>query len=174
MAAVSDLNVVTAAFLQTAVDALDLTPLGAPGRQYVAPGEPALDCCGQLTVWLERLARANPNGGFGVLAPVKSGTRGGLPLLTINVQATRCQIGIENLSVTALPDPADLQATADIVDQDGWALHCHFMAELREGGALAQICTGAELLEGVKIVPQGGCVGWTFRFIYPIEGGRLS
>lgn len=177
MADINDLNAVTDAFLATALDALSLTDAGPPGRAYVSPSESALDCCGQCTVWLQEIGETNFAAGSGALAAEKAIKRGGLPQLLIFVQATRCHVGLKAL-VKALeegnpPNVADLQATAHMVDQDGWALRIHFAYELRKG-ALSEICSGAEMLGGVKLTSQGGCVGWTFSFRYPIQGGRLG
>lgn len=173
MAGINDLNDVTAAFLTVALEALALTDAGPPGRSYVAPGEPALDCCGQLTVWLSDLTEIAQISATGALGPSKAVTRGSLPSLGIFVQATRCQIGLDKLREGALPRAVDLQATAHMVDQDGWALRLHFADSIRNG-LLARQCSGVALLGGQKLIPQGGCVGWTFQFRYPIEGGTLT
>lgn len=173
MAEINDVNTITAAFLAAAIRALDLTDEGPPGRVYVSPGEPALDCCGQLTVWTQSITEIGFAAGEGALANANRLKRGGMPQLLIYVQATRCQIGLNRLSESELPDPADLQATAMIVDQDGWALRCHMAWELRHG-ELAEICRGVEMLGGQKLTPEGGCVGWTFQFQYPLEAGVLA
>jgi hypothetical protein len=172
VASVDDLNTVAQAFLVAATTALDLTPAGAPGRRYVSPGEPALDCCGQLTVWVQSLSDADMNAGPGALAPAKRINRGGQPQVVIFVQATRCVDTTPNSS-TELPDPTKLEEAATAINRDGWALRSQLMWELRHG-ELAQICAGAEFLGGDVLVPQGACAGWTFQFRYPIEGGVLG
>jgi hypothetical protein len=174
---INDLNVVTAAFLTVALEALSLTDAGPPGRAYVSPGEPAMDCCGQCTVWLQDIDQTNFTTGPGALAGEKAIKRGNLPQLVIFVQATRCSVNLAAL-IKALeegkpPNTDDLQATAHMVEQDGWALRNHFAYSLRKG-ELSRVCMGAEMLGGVKLTPQGGCVGWTFSFRYPIEGGILG
>ena len=171
MATVDDLNVVAEAFLAAATDALALTPSGAPGRRYVSPGEPALDCCGQLTVWVQVLSDADLNAGAGALARAKAINRGGQPQVTLYVQATRCVDLKEDAN--GLPLPANLQAAATAINADAWALRCHLLWELRHG-ELAELCSGAEFLGGTALVPQGGCVGWTFGFRYPVEGGSIE
>lgn len=172
MAAVDDLNEVAAAFLSAATDALDLTPAGAPGRRYVSPGEPALDCCGQLTVWIQQLGDADLNAGPGALARSKAINRGGKPQVSIYIQATRC-VDLNPEKAGGLPQPVLLEEAATTINRDGWALRCHLLWEIRHGD-LAELCSGVEFLGGNVITPQGGCVGWTFLFRYPVEGGVLT
>lgn len=172
MASVDDLNTVAQAFLTAATDALELTPSGAPGRRYVSPGEPALDCCGQLTVWIQQIADAELNAGTGALSRAKAINRGTQPQVTLFVQATRC-VDLKSNTTTGLPEPAALEEAATAINQDGWALRCHLLSELRHG-ELAQLCAGAEFLGGSALIPQGGCVGWTFSFRYPVEGGIIG
>lgn len=175
MAMIDDLNVVSAAFLDAATAALDLTPTGAPGRRFVSPGEPALDCCGQLTVWIQDISEVGFQGGSGALAPSKRTLRGSMPSIAIFVQATRCSAAVMAWDAKAneLPSAALLQQDAEMIDQDGWALRLHMADEIRNG-ELSRICFGVEMLGGVKLTPQGECIGWTFSFRYPIEGGTLG
>ncbi len=172
MATLNDLNDVSAAFLTVALEALAKTNAGAPGRAYVNAGEPAMDCCGQCVIWIQDLTEAAAVGAQGALGPSKAVLRGSLPQITVFVQATRCQIGLDKLRENELPKPGDLQATATMVDQDGWALRLTFADSIRNG-LLSRVCSGVEMLGGTKLTPQGGCVGWTFSFRYPIEGGKL-
>ncbi len=172
MATLDDLNVVAQAFLAAATTALDLTDVGAPARRYISPGEPALDCCGQLTVWIQAIANADLLAGNGALSREKAINRGTQPEITLFLQATRC-VDLTPVKATDLPDPAALQAAATAMNQDGWALRTQLMWELRHG-ELAQVCSGAEFLGAQALIPQGGCVGWTFSFRYPVEGGVIG
>jgi hypothetical protein len=172
MATVDDLADVAEAFLAAAVTSLSVTPTGAPARRYVSPGEPALDCCGQLTVWTQTLDDAALAAGQGALARPDAIRRGTQPQVSLFIQITRCA-DITPAKVDSLPDPAKLQDAAVMVDQDGWAMRCGMMFELRHGD-LANLCSGAEFLGAQKLVPQGGCVGWTFSYRYPIEGGIIT
>lgn len=128
--------------------------------------------CGQLTVWVQSLADADMNGGSGALASAKRINRGTQPEVTIFVQATRC-VDLTTSKPTDLPDPVKLQEAAEAINRDGWALRGQLMWELRHGD-LAKLCSGAEFLGGEVLVPQGGCVGWTFQFRYPVEGGVFA
>jgi hypothetical protein len=172
VATLDDLNDVAQAFLDAATDALDLTAAGAPGRRYISPGEPALDCCGQLTVWIQTLTDADLAAGSGALSRQKAVNRGTQPEILLNIQATRC-IDLTPDPATELPYPERLEDAALAMNQDGWALRCHLMDSLRHG-ALAQVCSGAEFLGANALIPQGGCVGWTFTFRYPIDGGIIG
>jgi len=172
VATVDDLNVVAAAFLNAAIDALDLTPAGAPSRAFVSPGEPALDCCGQLTVWIQQIANADLLAGNGALSRAKAINRGTQPEAVVFVQATRC-VDLRSEGSSGLPAVANLAEAATVINRDVWALRCHLMSELRHG-ELAQVCSGAEFLSANAILPQGGCVGWTLSFRYPVEGGLLG
>jgi hypothetical protein len=172
VATVDDLNVVAEAFLAAATAALELTPAGAPGRRYVSPGEPALDCCGQLTVWMQQISDAGLQAGNGALSRAKAINRGTQPEVTVFIQATRCA-DLTPVGTMDLPSPEALGAAATVINRDGWALRCHLMSELRTG-ELAQVCSGAEFLGANVLIPQGGCVGWTLSFRYPVEGGLLG
>lgn len=173
MATINDIFDVEQAFLAAAVAALELTDAGAPPRQIISPGQPALDCCGQVAVWAQTLGETDFQHGQGALAAASRIRSGGLPQLLISIQATRCHLGLKAIEKGDLPSPADITATARIVDQDGWALRNHIAWELRHG-ALADLCNGVEMLGGEKMIPQGGCVGWGFAYRYPIEGGILA
>ena len=174
MAALDDLYTIAAAFLDSATDALALTDEGPPARAFVSPGEPALDCCPQLAVWTQNLidgAMLQEPTGLGAARKIN---RGGLPVVTIFVQAVRCAPMIEDTGgKIKLPDPDELSAAARAIDQDGWALWNHISWDLRHGD-LANVCAGAWRDGGTKLQPQGGCAGWTFIFRYPVEGGQFG
>ena len=172
MATVADLNVVAQAFLVAATDALELTAAGPPARRYVSPGEPALDCCGQLTVWIQQISDAELLAGSGALARAAAIKRGTQPEIGLFVQATRC-VNLAADKATDLPSPTNLEAAAVAINEDAWALRTQLMWDLRHGD-LAQVCSGAEFLGANALIPQGGCVGWTFSFRYPIEGGVIG
>ena len=128
-----------------------------------------MDCCGELVVWTQTLADQQSQ-----IPEPKQLRHGKQPLLTIIVRATRCAPTMkEEGGKIRFPDPADLQAAAKMVEQDGWALWNHISWSLRHG-ELKKICAGAYRDGAVKLTPQGGCVGWTFTFRYPLEGSLLG
>ena len=163
------------AFLDAATDALAFTDAGPPGRRFVSAGQPALDCCGQLTVWTQFLTEADTFSGAGALAGSHKPKIGAAPILTVNIQATRCATGKldEEGGRITLPTPAELDADAKAISQDGWALWNHLNWALKHGD-LAQVCSGAWRDQAQELTPQGGCIGWQFTFRYPIEGGTFG
>ena len=174
MAAVADLYNIASAFLAASITALQETAAGPPERAFVAPGDPALDCCDQLTVHTASLGEYDLLTGPGALAKPHAINRGGKPGSTLQIQITRCvPVPREASGTIILPDPVDQQTAARIIDEDGWALWLGLSAALKHGD-LAQICEGAERLGAVKMTPQGGCGGWVFTYRYPIQGGILA
>lgn len=175
MTTIDDLYDIAVAFLDASIAALELTPAGAPDRAFVSHGQPALDCCDQLTVHNQILGEEPLFSGAGALAPAKRIHRGGVPQVRIAVQIARC-VPLPRTNGTEIvpPSPADQQAAARMIDQDGWALWLGLSAALKEGGSLHEACGGAERLGGEKMIPQGGCGGWVFGYRYLLEGGRLG
>ncbi len=174
MASVSDVFDIAAAFLDAAVTALEQTAAGPPDRQFVAPGEPALDCCGQLAVWTQSISEVPLSAPGGALARAKQINRGNALTVNLAVQVTRC-IAVSRVvgGKPIPPSPAQQQADAQTIDEDGWALWLG-MAYALKHGSLHEICSGAERVGAQKMTPQGECAGWIFGFRYPIEGGVLG
>lgn len=174
MAALDDLYDIAVAFLAASVAALDKTDEGSPDRAFVSHGQPALDCCPQLTVHTQVLGEVALNGGVGALGPAKRINRGGLAQVTLAIQITRC-VPEPTVSASKItpPTPALQQAAAKVIDEDGWALWLGLNDALKHGD-LHEICGGAIRLGGEKMIPQGGCGGWIFGYQYPIEGGLLG
>lgn len=174
MATVSDLFDIAAAFLAASITALEKTTAGPPDRAYVAPGDPALDCCDQLTVHNQFLGEVAFEAGSGAMARAKAINRGGLATATVVIEITRCvAVGTVSAGKISPPKAVELQQSARTIDEDGWALWLGLNYSLKHGD-LAQFCSGAERLGGTKLIPQGGCGGWVFSYRYPIEGGILA
>lgn len=176
MASIDDLYELAAAFLQAAETALEQTPSGPPARAFVSPGEPALDCCDQLTVHTTLINEAdlNTRSTSGALGAAKSINRGGVIRVTLEIMVTRCvPTPEEKNGRIRLPDPAELDAAARTIDEDGWALWVG-MSQALKHGSLHELCSGAERLGAVKLAQQGGCGGWVFTYRYPIEGGMIG
>lgn len=176
MATVSDIYDIAAAFLAAAVEALDKTSVGAPDRAFVAYGEPALDCCGQLTVYTQSISEVDvrTRQSAGALGAAKQINRGGAVMITLIVQITRCITPPkESGGKITYPPPAVQQAEAQMIDEDGWALWLGMNYALKHG-TLHELCSGAERLGAQKMTPQGSCAGWFFTYRYPIEGGILG
>lgn len=174
VAAADDLFVVEEAFLAASIAALDPTDAGAPDRAFVAPGDPALDCCDQLTVHTQSLTELGMNAGAGANARARGLQRGDKNEALLLIEITRCvPVPTESGGKIVLPSPAAQQAAAKTISEDGWALWLGLSASLRDG-PLSNICSGAVRLGALKLPPQGGCGGWIFTYQYPLGGGRLS
>ena len=174
MATVDDLYDVAVLFLAAAEDALALTDAGTPSRSFVGDGQPALDCCGQLVVWNQSLEDFDTIAGQGGLgAQRRVGNIGTIPRTNVFLLATRCVL-YEPIDpeTSELPAPAGIQATAHMIDQDGWAIYLGISHALRSG-PLADHCKGFEFVGAQKITPQGLCVGWQFQWRYQIDPGLL-
>lgn len=174
MATVSDVFDIAKAFLDASIEALEQTDSGPPDRAFVAPGDPALDCCDQLVTWTQAINEVPLTGGTGAMGPARRIARGNAIVVTIAVQITRCiAVSKEVGGKIVPPDALEQQASAQTIDEDGWALWLGLTYALKHG-SLANICSGAERLGGQKLMPQGGCGGWLFTYRYPIEGGILG
>src|ERR1041385_2491168 len=86
----ADLYDIAKAFLDASITALNQTTEGAPERAFVNAGEPALDCCPQLTVYTQALTEANLAGGSGGLSAPHKINRGGLAQTTLSIMIARC------------------------------------------------------------------------------------
>lgn len=146
------------ALLLVAEDALAETPAGVPERSYVAPAEPAFDCCPFLTVHVPALTEAPTGTGPGGVSPGHRTMRGSIILVTYNVLAIRCA---PEASGSGLPATASIEAVAEQVQADGWAL----WNRLRSAVASEEIfgtCSEVYFDGGASVPEQGGCIGWRF------------
>ena len=160
-----DLFTLAEDFLDACVEALDTIPTfapglgGAPERSYVAPGLPALDCCPQLTVDVRGVQEEGPSGpGSGQRA--RYGGRKNQVLLVATV--VRCY------PQEIPPDVSEMQAAAEQVAADGWALW-NFLWNLIRAGELFTLCDDSRP-ELRQLAPSGGCAGWTFSMRVAQEG----
>ncbi len=163
-------------FLAAALEGLEHTQAGPPERAFVSYGEPALDCCNQLTVYTQRIGEVDvrTRTQFGALSAQDQINRGGALTVTLIVQITRCITSPDMKGgLITYPPPSIQQAEAQIIDEDGWAVWLGISNSLKHGD-LKNLCSGAIRLGGDKMVPQGGCAGWIFSYRYPIEGGVLG
>lgn len=159
-----DLFAIAQELLDASVDALDTIPTfapalaGAPERSFVSPGQPALDCCDQLTVHVASVTEFPP----GQSDTHKDSARKNLVAFTIT--ATRCH------DIEVIP-PAEetLSAIAEQMDADGWALWNHLW-NLMRSGELFTLC-GPVTWDGLRaLIPSGGCGGWTLTIRAEVEG----
>jgi hypothetical protein len=176
VATAADVYDISVAFLAAALEGLAFAEAGPPDRAFVSYGEPALDCCGQLTVYTQSIQEVDlrTRTQFGALGAAKQINRGGAITVTQIVQITRCVTEPKQVGGRLMyPPPAVQQAEAQMIDEDGWCTWLGISDSLKHG-ALHNLCSGAERLGGQKMQPQGGCAGWILTYRYPIEGGILG
>lgn len=162
-----------AELLQTAADLLDQLPAGAPERQYVAVGLPALDC-EQLTVHALQVGEASTDPSGTPLDRFARDVRAPRQTLVFCViTVVRCFPGA-TLDDGANPEPpsvADLAAAAATVSADGWTLWNGIPAAIRADELTlwrAASFTGWESLQPVG--PMGGMAGWTMGMQTRLDG----
>jgi hypothetical protein len=162
---VASLNEMAGALLLVAEDALADTIGGTPTRSYVAPAEPAFDCCPFLTVHVPGLTEDTTGAGPGGVAVGHRSMRGSVILATYVTLAIRCAPEADN----GLPSIAAIEAVAREVQEDGWSLWNRLRQAIREGEIFG-LCQEVYFDGGVSVVEQGGCVGWRFTIRAAIPG----
>lgn len=169
MADVTDLNTLCHDILDAAVTALDdiqsFAPAleGAPGRRFVSAGQPALDCCNQLSVNAStiREAQTEPTG-LGAGTRHKQNFR--INHVGVNVWITRC-----GEWQVLPPTPQELEALAEQVNADGWALWNGLWNQAR-AGTLVSICDEVFFDALTPLQPSGGCSGWLLSLRVQLAG----
>ncbi len=168
----TDLYGLAADLLAAAEEALDTLPLiapafeGAPERSFVSAGTPALDCCPQLTVHVAAVTEA-ATAPFG-LATGNRDRSGRINHVSLIVTIARCVQGLSQKGMEA-PDVIDLDATAQQVDADGWALWNHIWS-MWAAGELFTVC-GEVFFDGLRALnSDGGCAGWTLAIRVALDG----
>lgn len=158
--------------LEAAIEGLDNIPNSAPGlegapeRAFVSAGQPAIDCCPQLTVHVASVDDTMP----GVLNPGQRKAKKNYVRVIVTI--VRCVIDTRTGVSPVLHDVplvADLEATAEQVDADGWALWNHFY-NLYRADDLFSLC-GEVFFEGLRSMTESGtCSGWTLTLRVSLDG----
>ena len=164
-----DLQLTCEELLAAAIDALDTIPTfdpglaGAPDRTYVSPGLPAFDC-EQLTVHAAAATEAATSP-----AGLQAGKRHATMrenLVTLVVTDVRC---ICDPNSGDIPSAAVLQASAEQVNADGWALW-NYVWNLMRSGELFSVCE-AKYWDGLRSINPSGCHGgWTLAIRVRLDG----
>jgi len=165
----TDLQTLCVEVLAASEEALDTIPgfapglEGAPERTFVSAGQPALDCCNQLTVNSATIREAPTQpGGLGAGTRHRQDFR--VNHVGVSVWITRC------LSVQeAIPSAAAQQALAEQVNADGWALWNHLW-NLARSGDLVSICQEVFFDALTPLQPSGGCSGWVLALRFQLAG----
>lgn len=175
MGTIGDLHALAELILESAAEALDTIPgfdaglEGAQPRQFVSPGQPVLDCCGQLAVYVTGV-------GFGDTSPggLASGKRhlhGAINHPTFQIVSSRCIPNGFNETTGQYNPPlaAVLTAAAAQLDADAWVLHNH-LYHLQSSGLLLNLCDEV-FFDGITaMLPSGGCAGWIAQIRAYLDG----
>lgn len=153
-----------------------VTILDWKGRHYVSIGEPAYDCCPQMTVFTQRLedAAAGPTAPQSVEGAMRIGKRSGRRIwATMQIDVVGCvPTGTLSKSNVWSPPSADaLHVKAAEIYEWGWMLRCG-LAQMKRDGDLFNpaVCRETDLGLAVPITPEGGCAGWRVPVLVQLDG----
>lgn len=167
MADPTDLDALAHELLDAAVIALDTIPtfapglVGAPERSLVTLGEPAADCCPQLTVHIAALNEA----------PLEAQREyGWLPYVQFVITLFRCSpAGTDSKTGYVPPAVVALEDTAAQGNADAWALWIHLHNRVDQKLLFSQ-CRKT-FWDGVRALPvSGGCAGWVLGVRASLDG----
>lgn len=155
--------------LTAATDALDETTAGAPDRRFVSYGLPALDCCGELSVWVAAIQQASTAPLLPPLEPGHRVFRGSVNQPALHLIATRCVTGPNKAGNP--PSATTIQTEARTVITDGWALWNGIQKRIRAkdlfpGGGCSEYFIDSLL----PLDPSGGCAGWQMVLRFSLDG----
>lgn len=167
MAGPSDLHDLAVEWLNVCEDAVATTSGGAIERAFVAPGPPAWDCCPQLTVHV-----GGPSEGdtAPLSPPLQPGHRtrqvAAVPLIALTATVIRCVPSDE------LPPEVDLEAAAQAMNEDVWAIWAHTRSRVADGSLFSSPSGSREVNFESALVqaPAGGCAGWSIPIRVAIGG----
>lgn len=168
-----DLHELAEELLEACVESLDTIPtfapglVGAPERSFVSPGEPAADCCPQLTVHVAGISEASTE-------PAQLGTGrrasyGRINHVGLIVTIFRCVPAPKDSLKYEPPAGVDLEAAAEQINADGWALWNHLFNLIR-AGLLFSLCRGVFVDAMRQLPPSGGCGGWVMSIRVALDG----
>jgi hypothetical protein len=170
MADPGDLELLAESYLAACVEALDSIPSlaglgGSPPRSFVTHGRPVIDCCDALMVNIDNVIES-PTGRVPG-ATSKSFKTGWTNLVTLIATISRC---IPVPDAHGNPPPvAEMQAAANQLNADNWALWNH-IHNLVVAGLLFEQC-GEVFFLGIRALqPSGGCAGWVATVQVSLDG----
>jgi len=154
------------AFLGVCEDALASTAGGIPDLSYIYPVSPPVDCCPALIVWMNSLSEETTSPFSPPAATGHRASFGRLNLVGLTVWILRCSPPInQNGSI----DLTEIAYTAQVVQQDGWALWCGIYDAIRDNRFL-DICSAVHFDRSMPLREQGGCLGWSFSIRAELGG----
>lgn len=175
MGTIGDPHALALLILDSAAEALDTIPAfdatldGAQTRQFVSPGQPVLDCCGQLAVYIPTFTAADTSPGG--LSTGKRHLHGMINHVSYIIVSSRCIPNGFNAQTGEYkaPPAASLTASAKQLDADGWVLWNHLF-NLQSSGLLRSLCDEV-FFDGISaMLPSGGCAGWTAQVRASLDG----
>lgn len=163
--AVDLLNAVVAAMATTEEGVVGLT-------SYVTLGEPALASdCDQAIVFVSGLGEGATSPTSPPEATGMRHSRGRLNLVALTAYALRCSpITTGNGQVVSLPSFAELQETAKIGYEDGWAIWNLVNRAIDDESLFGGACTVVHFDGGIPFTPEAGLGGWKFQIRVELQG----
>lgn len=151
---------------------LDTTPAGAPTIQFVSHAPPPYDCCDTLAVHVGvveyRTLRRGALSGTGAPDPRVPV----MPQVPLTITALRCQTAVPTGGIQIdLPTAAQINADAQVVARDGWALFNGIGNAYRDGTLFEGFpCRVADVDALMPVAPEGGCLGWLLMVSVDLDG----
>ena len=174
MADCTDLNTLLEAVLDAAVDALDSIPgaapglEGAPARQYITDGQPALPVgCPQVSVNVGPSIREGATAPLGLDAGLRHKYDGWINQVGIQVWFTRCRP-----NTGSPPDPTALSEHSEQHNADGWAMW-NYMHNINRAGStdpIVSLCTEWFVDSLTPLSPSGTLSGWVLNVRAELAG----
>lgn len=167
--AIAQLLLTSSAEALDTVHAFDATLEGAQSRQFLSPGQPVMDCCGQLAVYIPFINQGDTTPGGSNAG--KRHLHGATNIVTYQIISSRCiPNGFDPTSgLYSPPLAASLTAAAKQLDYDGWALFNHLF-HLQASDLLLNLCDEV-FFDGLNaLLPSGGCAGWMAQVRAQVDG----
>ena len=174
MSDATDLQTLCDEVLAAATFALDSIPgfapglEGAPERTFVSAGQPAFDCCPQLSVNAYRTTEGITSP-FGLGAGTRHRQNFRVNHVGVDVWSARCAATGQNGQP---PTVAAITAVAEQVNADGWALW-NTLWNVNRGGSsdpIVSLCNEWFMDALIPLQPSGGCAGWRLSIRAELAG----
>lgn len=165
------------AFLDVAVATLntlpdeDATLLGAPARQYIAAGAPAIDC-EQVVVWMPRIDETDTAPDGNQLAVGLRGQMGRVNFPAYILMVVRCVPALPKQGKGFAPDVATLSAAAAQTNADAWACWCGINTARKEG-RFNDLCSAVAVGGATAMQTSGGFGGWQLPIFVQLDGYQV-
>lgn len=165
-----DLFVTAQVLLDVAVDSLATLPAtdallqAAPGRQYVSPHAPVVDC-EQVVAWVAYLEEGDVNETPGI-----RGMTGRVNVPTLALMVVRCvpPLAPGRSGRVVAPAADTLTAVARQTSADAWVVW-EGLNTARKGGRF-DLCSHVQVGRATPLEGMGGMCGWQFPIQVQIDG----